>query len=58
MATMKVDMSDRWETLNGDVGSYLDTTIHFIEAVFKAAIRIMVETGMEYKLPHALKDMN
>jgi hypothetical protein len=58
MATMKVDMSNRWETLNGDVGSYLDTTIHFIETVFDDATRIMVETGIAYKLPHALKDIN
>jgi hypothetical protein len=54
---MKVNMSDRWETFKGDVDSYLERTIDFIEAVFRDAISIMMETGMSYKLVYAWKIM-
>jgi hypothetical protein len=55
ITTMKVDMSDRWETFKGDVDSYLDRTNEFIETVLEEAIGIMMETGMSYKLDCALK---
>ena len=50
-------MSDRWKTFKGDVDSYLERTVDFIEAVFIDAISIMMETGMSYKLVYARKIM-